>query len=115
MNFPPPSQRQARAIWFALTAFAVAVVIALLAGLIWGLGHALGILSPVLWPLAVAVVVAYLLDPVVDWIERRKVPRVPGRLRSAFAAASHRWQNRCCLLSRSLRRAPARARRHLWA
>ena len=75
MNFPPPSERQARAIWFALTACAVAVVVALLTALIWGLGHALGILSPVLWPLAVAVVVAYLLDPVVDWIERRKVPR----------------------------------------
>lgn len=75
MNFPPPSERQARAIWFALTACAVAVVVALLAALIWGLGRVLGILSPVLWPLAVAVVVAYLLDPVVDWIERRKVPR----------------------------------------
>ena len=43
MNFPPPSQRQARAIWFALTAFAVAVVVALLAVLIWGLGRALGL------------------------------------------------------------------------
>ena len=76
MNFPPPSERQARAIWFALTAFAVAVVVALVAVLIWGLGNVLKILSPVLWPLAVAVVVAYLLDPVVDLIERRKVPRV---------------------------------------
>jgi predicted PurR-regulated permease PerM len=35
----------------------------------------LGILSPVLWPLAVAGVVAYLLDPVVDYLEQRRVPR----------------------------------------
>ena len=75
MNFPPPSARQARILWFALTALAVAAVTALLVVLIWGLGRALGLLSPVLWPLAIAVVVAYLLDPVVDWIEARKVPR----------------------------------------
>ncbi len=35
----------------------------------------LDLLSPVLWPLAIAAVVAYLLDPVVGWLERRKVPR----------------------------------------
>lgn len=86
MNFPPPSQRQARIIWFALTALAVAAVTALLVVLIWGLGRALGILSPVLWPLAIAVVVAYLLDPVVDWIEARKVPRARAVLLVSIAA-----------------------------
>lgn len=75
MNFPPPTERQARILWFALTALAIAVVTALLVVLIWGLGRALGLLSPVLWPLAIAVVVAYLLDPVVDWLEARNVPR----------------------------------------
>jgi len=75
MNFPSPSERQARLIWLALTGLAVATIIALVAGIIWGLGEVLRILGPVLWPLAVAGVVAYLLDPVVDWLERKKVPR----------------------------------------
>src|SRR5437588_5465937 len=70
-----PSARQARTIWLAATGLAIAVLIFLLAALIWGLSRALDILAPVLWPLAVAGVVAYLLDPVVDWLERRKVPR----------------------------------------
>lgn len=54
--------------------------------LIWGFGRALGILSPVLWPLAIAVVVSYLLDPVVDWIEARKVPRARAILLVSIAA-----------------------------
>ena len=75
MSFPPPSERQARVIWLAVTGFAIAMLVALVAALVWGLGRLLDLLSPVLWPLAVAGVLAYLLDPVVDWLERRKVPR----------------------------------------
>jgi predicted PurR-regulated permease PerM len=61
--------------WLALSGLAAAVVLALAAGLIWGLGKVLQLLGPVLWPLAVAGAIAYLLDPVVDFIERRGVPR----------------------------------------
>ena len=75
MTFPPPSPKQARLIWFALSALAIAVLVTLLVALIWGLGHVLQLLSPVLWPLAVAGAIAYLLDPVVDFIQRRGVPR----------------------------------------
>ncbi len=71
----PPSPTQSRIIWFAVTFFAVGVVVALLAGVVWALGRILHIFSPVLWPLAIAAVVAYLLDPLVDLLERRKVPR----------------------------------------
>src|SRR5439155_25247613 len=53
----------------------LAVLMALLAALIWGLGQVLRLLGPVLWPLAVAGAIAYLLDPVVDFIQRRGVPR----------------------------------------
>jgi len=59
----------------AITGLAVAVLTALLVGLVWGLGELLHILSPVLWPLAVAGVLAYLLDPVVDFFERKRVRR----------------------------------------
>lgn len=75
MNFPPPTEKQARLLWAALTGLSVAVIAALIVGLVWGLGRVLNVLAPVVWPLAVAGVLAYLLDPVVDFFERRRVPR----------------------------------------
>ena len=75
MNLPPPTQKQARVIWLALTGLSVATLAVLAVGLIWGLGQVLQILSPVVWPLAIAGVVAYLLDPVVDWFERKGLSR----------------------------------------
>jgi predicted PurR-regulated permease PerM len=75
MPLPPPTDRQARVIWHALTGLAIAVLVALLAALVWGLGKVVRILSPVLWPLAVAGVLAYLLDPVVNFLESRGAPR----------------------------------------
>jgi predicted PurR-regulated permease PerM len=86
MSFPAPSLKQARLIWLAVTGFALAVLVALVVGLIWGLGRVLDVLSPVLWPLAIAGVIAYLLDPVVDFLERRRVPRTRAIL-AVFAAA----------------------------
>jgi predicted PurR-regulated permease PerM len=71
----PPTEKQAHAIWFALTGLAVATVIALIVAAVWGLGRVLDLLSPVLWPLAIAAVVACLLSPVVDFFERKKIPR----------------------------------------
>jgi predicted PurR-regulated permease PerM len=75
MNVPPPTEKQARVIWFALTGLAVATVIALIVAAVWGLGRVLNLLSPVLWPLAIAAVMACLLSPVVDFFERKKIPR----------------------------------------
>ena len=72
---PPPSTNQARVIWFAITAVAVAVMVGLLGAVVWSLGQLLRLLSSVLWPLAVAGVLAYLLDPLVDQLGRRGVPR----------------------------------------
>jgi predicted PurR-regulated permease PerM len=75
MNFKPPTEKQSRIIWFALTGLAIASVIALIVAAVWGLSRLLDVLSPVLWPLAVAAVVACLLSPLVDWLEKRNVPR----------------------------------------
>ncbi len=75
MSFPPPTDRQARVLWMSVTALAVGLLIALLCLLLWGMGRVLEALSPVLWPLAVAGVIAYLLDPVVDYLEAHRVPR----------------------------------------
>ena len=71
----PPTAKQARAIWFALTGLASASIVALVVAVVWGLGRVLDLLSPVLWPLALAGVVACLLAPVVDLLERRKIAR----------------------------------------
>src|SRR5881392_486908 len=75
MSFPPPTPGQARLIWLALGALAAAILAGVSAGVVWGLGQVLHLLSPVLWPLAVAGVIAYLLDPVVAFIERRGASR----------------------------------------
>ncbi|MCU0772457.1 MAG: AI-2E family transporter [Verrucomicrobia bacterium] len=75
MSFPPPSDRQARIIWTACTGLALLVIVAVIVAVVWGLGHVLRVLAPVLWPLAIAGVLAYLLDPVVDWFERKGIPR----------------------------------------
>ena len=86
MNLPPPTERQARVIWLALTGLAVAVLVGLVVALVWGLGHVLRMLSPVLWPIAVAGVMAYLLDPVVDFIERKGASR-PRAILCVFGLA----------------------------
>src|ERR1035441_4721536 len=86
MSFPPPTERQARVIWLALTGLAVAALVALVVALVWGLGHVLRKLSPVLWPIAVAGVIAYLLDPVVDFIERKGASR-PRAILCVFGLA----------------------------
>jgi len=83
---PPPTPKQAHIIWLALTGLAIATLVGLVVGLIWGLGKALNLLSPVLWPLALAGVIAYLLDPVVDVLERKGVPRTRAIL-CVFALA----------------------------
>jgi predicted PurR-regulated permease PerM len=70
-----PTEKQSRILWFALTGLAVAAVVALIVAAVWGLGRVLNLLSPVLWPLAIAAVVACLLTPVVDFFERKKIPR----------------------------------------
>jgi len=76
MNFPPPTSRQAQVIWFAVTALAVASTLGIIGAVIWGVGRVLLVLSPVLWPLAVAAIIAMILDPVVDWLVGRHVPRL---------------------------------------
>ena len=86
MSLPSPTPKQARIVWLALTGLAMATIVLLAVALIWGLGEVLHILAPVIWPLAIAGVIAYLLDPVVDFLERRRVPRTRAIL-VVFAGA----------------------------
>lgn len=86
MSHFPPSERQARLIWLATTGLALAVIAGLVVGLVWGLGQVLRLLAPVLWPLAVAGILAYLLDPVVDLLEARGASR-PRAILMVFGVA----------------------------
>lgn len=86
MSLPPPTEKQARVIWFALTMLAVALTVAIIGAVLWGVGLAVRALSPVLLPLAIAAVVAFILDPVVDWLAARGIPRWRG-ITLVFAGA----------------------------
>ena len=70
-----PTRFQQRTLWNALTGIALAVLGVLVVGVVWLVGRLLGFLQPVLVPLVVAGIVAYLLDPVVRWFERRGLTR----------------------------------------
>ncbi len=61
-----PSLFQRRTIWTALTAVCIAALIALLVGVIYVGTRTISFLQPLLIPFAVAGVLAYLLDPVVE-------------------------------------------------
>jgi predicted PurR-regulated permease PerM len=70
-----PSNSQRRLLWTAVTALSIAAIGALVVGLIYLIGRVLSFLQPILVPFAVAGVLAYLLEPVVAWLGRRKVSR----------------------------------------
>ena len=86
MSFPQPSERQTRLLWASMTALAIGILLALAGLLAWGSAWLVNRLSSVLLPIAVAGVIAYLLDPVVDFFERRRVPRVRAILLVFFLA-----------------------------
>jgi len=73
-----PSDFQKRTLWKAATGIAILVIGTLLVGIIWLTSSVLGYLQPVLVPLAVAGIVAYLLDPVVQYLQRKGFSRLKG-------------------------------------
>ena len=72
MAYPPPTEKQARILWTSVTALAVGVLLALTALLTSGFAWVVNVLSSILIPLAIAGVIAYLLDPIVDWFQRKR-------------------------------------------
>lgn len=85
MKFPAPSEDQGRIMWTAATSLAVAVILFLTALIFVGLGWVAKQLSSVLLPLAAAGVIAYLLDPVVDFAQRCPIPFLKRRLSRPWA------------------------------
>ena len=72
MAYPPPTEKQAKILWTSVTALAVGVLLALITLLTLGVGWVVNALSSVLIPLAIAGVIAYLLDPIVDWFQKKR-------------------------------------------
>ena len=69
---PYPNEFQKRTLWSAATGLAIVLLGLILVGIIWLGGQVLGYLQPVLVPLAVAGITAYLLDPVVGWLQKHR-------------------------------------------
>lgn len=71
----PPTRFQRSILWAAITAFSCVVIAAVIALVGWLVVSAISYLQPILIPVAIAAILAYLLDPVVRWLEARRFPR----------------------------------------
>ena len=72
-KYPTPWQR--KTMWAALTAFFIMVLITIGCFLVWLVANVVGFLQPILIPVAIAVILAYLLDPLVTKICSRGLSR----------------------------------------
>ena len=66
--------------WAALTALSLFAIGWLAVHVLMLAGHALSYLQPLLVPVAVAAIMAYLLDPVVEWLTERGIARTKAVL-----------------------------------
>ena len=71
-----PTRFQQKSLWNAATGLSILVLGTLLVLLTWLVGAIFGYLQPVLIPLIVAGIIAYLLDPVVCFLEKRGMSRL---------------------------------------
>lgn len=72
-KIPTPFQR--KTCWLALTGISGTIVVALVIAFFWLVAIILGYLQQVILPIAIAGIIAYILGPVVSWLERRKINR----------------------------------------
>ena len=80
-KFPTPFQR--KTCWTALTAVAIVTIGAVAVGAVGLVSWVLGFLQPVLVPIVAAGILAYLLEPVIEWLEN-KWPRRKAELAVYF-------------------------------
>lgn len=74
MEYPTPFQK--KTLWTALTGLGLLLIGGIFVFLIYITGRTLSFLQPILIPVAVAAVAAYLLDPVVVWMVKHRIPRL---------------------------------------
>jgi predicted PurR-regulated permease PerM len=83
MRYPTPFQQ--KTLWNAATGVSIMILGALLVSFAWLAGYVFGFLQPVLIPLIVAGIVAYVLDPVVRFLEARGLSRMWAVITLFFA------------------------------
>jgi predicted PurR-regulated permease PerM len=76
-----PTTWQRKTMWAALTAFFIVVLITIACSIIYLVANVVGFLQPILIPVAIAVILAYLLDPLVTMMCERGL----GRTKAVFA------------------------------
>src|SRR4030081_383351 len=76
-----PTTWQRKTMWAALTAVFIVVLITTACSVIWIVANVVGFIQPILIPVAIAVILAYLLDPLVTKMCERGL----GRTKAVFA------------------------------
>jgi predicted PurR-regulated permease PerM len=71
-----PTPWQQKTLWNAITSVSLLVIAAIVVFAIYVATRILTFLQPFLLPVAVAAVLAFLLEPVVSWLARRRLPRL---------------------------------------
>ncbi|MBX6325979.1 MAG: AI-2E family transporter, partial [Chthoniobacterales bacterium] len=70
-----PTAWQRKVMWAALTAFFIVLLILILGSVIWVSANIISFLQPILIPVAIAVILSYLLDPLVARMSRGALSR----------------------------------------
>ena len=70
-----PTVWQRKMMWAALTTVFVVLLVTIGVSVIWFVAKIVGFLQPILIPVAIAVILAYLLDPVVTWLSLKGISR----------------------------------------
>lgn len=83
-TYPTPWQK--RTMWAALTAFFVVLLIVIAGAVVYVGANLISFLQPILIPIAVAVILAYLLDPLVTHLCKRGIGRL-WAIAAIFACA----------------------------
>src|SRR5215470_5255695 len=70
-----PTAWQRKMMWAALTAFCVVLLVVIIGTVIWASANVISFLQPILIPVAIAVILTYLLDPLVTKMSRGTLSR----------------------------------------
>lgn len=81
-----PTVWQRKMMWAALTTVFVVLLITIGVSVIWFVAKIVGFLQPILIPVAIAVILAYLLNPLVTWVSMQGISRAKA-VAALFAIA----------------------------
>jgi predicted PurR-regulated permease PerM len=81
-----PTLWQRKMMWAALSAFFVVLLVAIIGSVIWMMANLVSFIQPILIPVAIAVILAYLLDPLVTKMTEHGMGRTKAVL-ALFAIA----------------------------